>query len=123
MDTSGSFEHQSSRDRWLAAVCYLGPLSLIGVAKPEKSDFLKWHSQQSFALFLAEAATLCLLLIISNTVGRIPLLGFLLVVLLELVVFVAFLVLSLLGFVKGLAGEDYRIPVLEEYAEKIPVSE
>ena len=113
----------TAQDRWLAAICYLGPMCLVGVAKTGKSDFLKAHAQQGFILFLAEAAVLCLLLIISNTVGRIPVLGFLVVVLLELVVFVAFLVLSLLGFVKGLAGEEYRIPVLEDYCEKIPVAE
>jgi len=116
-------DHLSAQDRWLAAICYLGPFALVGVGKTGKSDFLRRHAQQGFTLFLAEAAVLCLLLIISNTIGRIPLLGFLVVVLLELVVFVGFLILSLLGFVKGLAGEEYRIPVLEEYAEKIPVAE
>ena len=113
----------SAQDRWLAAMCYLGPLALIGVGKTGKSEFLTRHAQQGFTLFLAEAAILCLLLILDNTVGRIPLLGFLLMVVLELGVFVGFLVLSLLGFVKGLAGEEYRIPVLEDYAEKIPVAE
>ena len=33
------------------------------------------------------------------------------------------LVLSILGFVKALAGESFRIPVLEDYAEKIPVGD
>ena len=55
--------------------------------------------------------------------GRIPILGFLVIILLQLAAFVCFLVVSILGFVKGLAGERFHLPVLDEYAEKVPLSE
>ena len=112
-----------TKQRWLAAIAYLGPVSLFSLSRKHKSAFLTQHARQAFALFLVEAATVCFLLIISNTVGRIPILGFLVEILLELVAFAGFLVLSILGFVKALAGESFRIPVLEDYAEKIPVGD
>jgi uncharacterized membrane protein len=119
---SGADEtHVEPKQRWLAAIAYLGPVSLFSLTRKHKSSFLLRHARQAFALFLVEAATICFLIIVSNTIGRIPVLGFLVEILLELAAFVAFLILSILGFVRGLAGEGLRIPVLEEYAEKIPV--
>jgi uncharacterized membrane protein len=112
-----------TKQRWLAAIAYLGPVSLFSLSRKNKSAFLTQHARQAFALFLVEAAVICFLLIISNTVGRIPVLGFLVEILLELAAFAGFLVLSILGFVKALAGESFRIPVLEDYAEKIPASD
>ena len=114
---------ESSRERWLAAIAYLGPVALYSMTRPHKTAFLRRHCQQAFTLFLAEAAIVVFLIIISNTVGRIPILGFLLEILLELVAFVAFLVVSLLGFVRALAGEEFRLPLVDEYAERIPVAE
>ncbi len=112
-----------SRQRWLAAIAYLGPLALYSMTRKGKSPFLRKHCQQGFALFLAEAAVVCFLLIISNTIGRIPILGFLIEILLELVAFLGFLVLTLLGFVRGLAGEPFRLPVIDEWADRIPVGD
>ena len=45
------------------------------------------------------------------------------IVLLQLAAFVAALILSVLGFVKSLAGEEFRIPVLDEYAQKVPLGD
>jgi uncharacterized membrane protein len=109
------------RERWLAAVAYLGPGCLIALFARAKTPYLVWHAQQGFVLFFLEAVVLALLIILDHTIGRIPILGFLVIILLELVCFVVFLVLSILGFVKGLAGEWFRLPVLDEYAEKIPI--
>ena len=111
------------RDRWLAAIGYLGPFCLLPMLTPGKSAFLRWHAQQAFVLFFIEAVVLTLILIVDSTVGRIPVLGFLISILLQLAAFVVFLILSILGFVKGLAGEDFRLPVLEDYADRVPVSD
>ena len=111
------------RARWLSAIGYVGPLCLLPMLATPKDDFLKGHAQRAFLLFFLEATVLVFLLIVDNTLGRIPLLGFLLVILLQFASFVVFLVLSILGFVKALAGEDFRLPVLDDYAEKVPVAE
>jgi len=113
----------SVRERWLSAVAYLGPGCLVAMFSRGKTPFVVWHAQQGFALFFVEAVVLALLIILDNTIGRIPILGFLVIMLLELVSFVVFLVMAILGFVKALAGEWLRMPVLDEYAEKIPIHE
>ncbi len=112
-----------TKQRWLAAIAYLGPVSLFSLSRKNKPAFLRDHARQAFALFLVEAAVVCFLIIVSNTVGRIPVLGFLVEILLELAAFASFLILSILGFVKALAGENFGIPVLEDYAEKIPTGD
>ncbi|MGD9549243.1 MAG: hypothetical protein AB7V45_17085 [Candidatus Krumholzibacteriia bacterium] len=111
------------RDRWLGAVCYLSVFVLVPCLAPEKSAFLARHCRQGFALFCIEILALLLILIIDATLGLIPLLGFLVVILLRLVLFVLFLSLSALGFAKALFGEEWRIPYLDELAERIPIEQ
>jgi uncharacterized membrane protein len=111
----------SVRERWLAAVAYLGPGCLVTMFTRHRTPYLKWHAQQGFALFFLEAAVVALLIILDNTIGRIPILGLVVIILTQLAAFVIFLVLSILGFVKALAGESFRIPVLDDYAEKVPL--
>lgn len=124
MDHPTSLEGQEPmeiRQRWLAAVCYLGPGWLAPVLLKGQGAFLRWHVQQGFALFFAEVVAVALLIILDSTLGRIPLLGVLIILLLQLGAFVAALVISVLGFVKALAGEPFRIPILDEYAERVPI--
>lgn len=113
--------HLTVRERWLAAVAYLGPGCLVTMFARQRTPYLTWHAQQGFALFFLEAAVLILLIILDNTIGRIPILGLVITILIQLAAFVVFLVLSILGFVKALAGETFRIPVLDDYAEKVPL--
>lgn len=109
------------RERWLGAVCYLGPGWLAPIVMRGQGAFLRWHVQQGFVLFFAEVIGVTLLVILDGTLGRIPILGMLILVLLQLVFFVSALILSVLGFVKALAGEEFHIPVLDEYAARIPI--
>jgi len=59
--------------------------------------------------------------IIDGSLGRLPVLGFLLVVAFRLVFFLLFLSLSVMGFTKALFGESWRIPYLDELADRIPI--
>ncbi len=113
----------SVRDRWFGALCYLSIFVLVPCLAPEKSAFLARHCRQGFALLCFEVVAFLLILIIDATIGRIPLLGFLVVILLRLVLFVLFLFLSALGFAKALFGEEWRIPYLDELAERIPIEQ
>ncbi len=58
--------------------------------------------------------------ILSATVGRIKIAGFIIVGLFELVTALAALVLSIVGMVKALFGEDWRMPFLGEYRDRVP---
>lgn len=110
-------------ERWLASVSYLGPLCLIAMFQKRRTPFVTWHAQQGFCLFFAEAIALAVLIVVENTVGQIWGLGFVIRVFLELVTFVTFLVLITVGFVKALAGESFRMPVIAEYAHRVPLEE
>jgi uncharacterized membrane protein len=86
-----------------------------------KSPFLVRHCQQGFSLFFAEVVAWALLAIVEASLGRIPILGLLLSILLHLAFFLVFLTLSVLGFIKALSGEPWRLPVLDELADRVPI--
>lgn len=111
----------SARDRWLGAICYLPVLVFIPMFVRERSPFLARHCRQGFALLFAEMVGVAFILIIDATLGRVPVLGFIVVILLRLAFFLAALSLSVLGFIKALFGEDWRIPYLDDLAERVPV--
>mgnify|MGYP001829124528 CR=1 FL=1 len=109
------------RDRWLGALCYLSILVLVPMFSKPKSDFLARHCRQGFALLFFEVVGVFFIWIIDTTLGQLPLLGFLVVIALRLVFFLFVLVTSVLGFTKAIFGEDWRLPYLDELADKIPV--
>ena len=108
------------RDRWLGATCYLSFLVVLPMLSSNRSPFLTRHCRQGFALLFAEVVGALLILIIKGTIGQIPLLGFLVVLLLQLVFFLGVLFLSVMGFTRALFGETWRMPFLDELADRIP---
>ena len=56
-----------ARERWLAAVAYLGPGFLIPIfsGRP-RGAFVRWHTQQGFVLFFLEAVLLALVVIFDQ---------------------------------------------------------
>ncbi len=111
----------SIRDRWLGAICYLSVFVFLPMLTSQKSDFLARHCRQGFALFFAEMVGLILVWVIAGTLGKIPLLGFIIVIVLWLAFFALFLPLTVLGFVRAMFGETWRIPYLEELADRVPI--
>ena len=119
MSMSGPSDH----DRAWAAVCYLGVFVAFPVfmARP-RSEFLARHCRQGVTLCAAEIVLLIALGIIDATLGLLPLIGLLLTILLRLVVLLACLVVSVLGIVKALGGETWRLPFLDDFSDRIPIS-
>ena len=112
----------SIRDRWLGAICYLSVLVLIPMMTTPKSDFLARHCRQGFALFFFEVVGVAFIWIIDTTLGKLPLLGFLVVIALRLVFFLFVLITSVLGFTKAIFGENWRLPYLDEVADRMPIN-
>ena len=109
-------------DRWLGAVCYLSVFVFVPILTvKEKSDFLAAHCRQGFALFFAEVVVWIFLLIFDATLGRLPVLGLLLAIVLHLAALLACLALSVIGFIKALSGEECRLPILEDFADRVPI--
>jgi len=111
----------NARERWFAAVCYIPLLVFVAIFAGGRTPFMARHCRQGFALLFAEVVGVAFILIIDATLGRVPLIGFILVIALRLVFFLSVLVISVLGFVKAMFGEDWRIPYLDELAERVPV--
>ena len=113
--------HISIRERWLGAICYLSILVFVPLLSTSKTDFLARHCRQGFALLFIEVVGVFFIWIIDATLGRLPLLGFLVVIALRLVFFLFVLSMSVLGFTKAIFGETWRLPYLDELADKFPV--
>lgn len=111
-----------TNDRWLGASCYLSMLVILPMLYKPKSEFLARHCRQGFALFFVEVVLFLFLAVIDRTVGHIPILGLLVSILLHLAFFLTCLLLSVIGFVKALSGEEWRIPFIDELADRVPIS-
>lgn len=114
-------ETTSVRDRWMAGLCYLTILVFLPILSTEKTPFLARHCRQGFALLFAEIVAAVFLFVFHATVGRIPILGFLLVVAVQLAIVLLFLGVSVMGFIRAIFGEEWRIPYLDDLAERIPI--
>ena len=109
-----------SRERLLAAVAYLGPGFLVPALLHAHDPWVRWHTAQGFVLFFAEAAIVAAAIVVDQTIGRIPWIGLLVMVLIHIAMVVAFLVVSAIGMVKALAGERFELPILGKYVRHVP---
>ena len=108
-------------ERWYAAFGYLFFLCFLALWKGRESAFVRFHSRQAFLLFLSECVAFVLIMIIDRTIGRLPFLGLLIVVLVQIFVYITALFLSVMGFVKALFGERWEMPFFAPYREKVPL--
>lgn len=121
--TAGSEGERASptdHERWYAALGYLFFLCFLALWKARDSRFVRFHARQAFLLFLSECVAFLAIVVIDRTVGRLPLLGLIVVVIAQVVVYLTALFLSVTGFVKALFGELWEMPFFGPYREKIP---
>ncbi len=111
----------ADHERWYAAIGYLFFLCFFSLWKGKDSDFVRFHGRQAFALFIGECVALLAIVIIDHTIGRLQYLGFLIVILAQLIVYIVALFLSVTGFVKALFGERWEMPFFGPHAEKLPM--
>ena len=110
----------SDAERWYAAVGYLFFLCFLSLWKAKDSRFVRFHARQAFLLFLAECVAFVVIAVIDRTVGRLPFLGLVVVVIAQIFVYLTALFLSVMGFVKALFGERWEMPFFGPYREKVP---
>ncbi|HXV13826.1 MAG TPA: hypothetical protein VEC56_06435 [Candidatus Krumholzibacteria bacterium] len=110
----------SDAERWYAAVGYLFFMCFLSLWKSKESRFVRFHARQAFLLFLAECVAFVAIAVIDRTVGRLPFLGLIVVVIAQVFVYLTALFLSVMGFVKALFGERWEMPFFGPYREKIP---
>ena len=103
---------KSTTPKWVAYI--VGWITgLILLATEKQDEDLSWHAANSTAIF----GGLTVLEIVMSLLVRIPVLGWLFIVINSLVGLAAF-VLWILLMVKAGNGERIRIPFLTDFAEK-----
>jgi fumarate reductase subunit D len=106
--------------RLLAAASYILFLCFLPPLLQKDNKFAMHHARQGFLLFCFEIVLAIFISIIEHSLGRIPIVGFIMVVLLNLVGWLGVLLVAVIGLVKAVSGEYWNIPVLGEYHSKVP---
>ena len=94
-------------DKLVAAISYIGVISVIVLLVKKDSDFVQFHAKQGTVLFIAEVVWMVITMF----------LWFLLFV--SWIVWLVFLAATVIGFIKAYSGDRYKMPVIGDLAEKI----
>ena len=105
------------RTIWVV-LSYLGILSLIPyfAKKDDPDQEIRWHAKNGLGLFLAELIIWAVFFVASIAL-RNSFLGCGLAAV-NCIMWLAFLVISIICIVKGIGGQRYRIPFITDFAEK-----
>jgi len=110
----------SEGSRWVAATSYLTVFCFFALWRSKGDPFIRYHAGQGFLLLLAECIALVIALILETTIGKLKLVGLLVVVMFQLITGLGALTFSVVGFVKALFGEYWHLPLLGEYRDRVP---
>ena len=110
----------SERSRWIAAMSYLTFLCFFSLWRSKDDPFIRYHARQGFLLLLGECVVIVAILILEVTIGKLRLVGMLVILLFRLAAGLGALTLSVVGFVKALFGEYWHLPFLGDYRERVP---
>ena len=113
-------EQPTDRSRWISTLSYLAFLCFFSLWKSKHDDYVRYHARQGFLLLLAECVAVVTIIVLELTIGRVRFIGFVIVLILQLVTGLGALTLSVLGFVKALFGEYWHMPLIGEYADRVP---
>ena len=111
----------ADHERWYAAIAYMFFFCFFSLWKAKESDYIRFHARQAFLLFMAECVSFLIIVIVDKTLGQLPFLGLLVVILLQIFVYLSALFFSVMGFVKALFGEKWLMPFFGTYSEKVPL--
>lgn len=105
------------RTIWVV-LSYLGILSLIPyfAKKDDPDQEIRWHAKNGLGLFIAEIILYAVFFVASLAL-RNSFLGCGLAAA-QCVLWLAFLVISIICIVKAIGGQRYRIPYITDFAEK-----
>ena len=100
---------QASDNKVMALLSYLGILVLIPLLTAKEDKFVRFHAKQGLVLLVAVIAV--------NMIGIIPFLG-------QPIAFVgdlACLVLTVMGIINVLNGEEKPLPLIGQFADKFNI--
>jgi uncharacterized membrane protein len=102
---------QESGNKLMAILAYVGILALIPYLAKSSDPFVAFHAKQGIRLLLAELATWFAVMFFMPLLGFVPG-AFMLIALLLNVVWLGWLVLSVLGIVNVLQNKKEPLPVI-----------
>jgi len=97
----------------LAALSYVFILCFIPLLMAKESKYAQFHAKQGLVLFIVEVV----LMVASNILIFIPILGWFVM----MVAYLAVTIASIVGILKALEGEKWEMPVLGDYAKKLKI--
>jgi len=93
---------KQSDSNLMAALSYLWILSIVMLLVKKDDSYVQFHAKQGIILFVA-----------SIILWIIPVIGWLLNIVVTILV--------ILGFIKAIQGERYKLPVIGDLAQKINI--
>ena len=114
----------SDSSRWLAALAYAFVLAVFVVYEAKRrppDEYVRFHARQGFVLFFAEFALLVVSMILGHTIGHVDYLGAVIMITWNLVTGLLAVGVSVMGFMYALSGERWRVPLLGDYANRVPL--
>jgi uncharacterized membrane protein len=121
---SSRAEEPSDLSRWLAAMAYAFVLSVFVIYEARRrprDDYVRYHARQGFVLFFVEFVLLVVTMILNHTIGKLDVIGFVIMTTWNLVLGLLAVGISTMGFMYGLSGERWRMPILGQYANRVPL--
>ena len=115
----------SDASRWLAALSYAFVVVIFVLYESKRRPpdaYVRFHAQQGFVLFFVEIVLVVVTTLMGYTVGKLEVAGALIMVTWELIFGLLAVGVSVMGFMYGLSGEMWRMPVLGRYANRVPLS-
>lgn len=110
-------EEEIEDGKIFAVLGYLFILCLVPLLLKKDNKFALFHGKQGLILFIFEIAAG----IIIGVLNIIPILGQILGFLLGITCILFFGILSVVGIIRSLMGEYWKMPVLGDLAEKISI--
>lgn len=115
----------SDASRWLAALSYAFVVVIFVLYESKRRPpdaYVRFHARQGFVLFFVEFVLVVITAMLGYTVGKIKVAGAVIMVTWELLFGLLAVAISVMGFMYGLSGEMWRMPVLGRYANRVPLS-
>jgi uncharacterized membrane protein len=100
----------------MLVLSYLGILCLIPLLAKKDDPEVQWHAKNGTALFAVEVIFFILRIMLIFI--HIPIIGCG-VYIITCVIWLGFLVISILAIMKAVKGERFRIPLVTDFAEKM----
>ncbi|MGB3478573.1 MAG: DUF4870 domain-containing protein [bacterium] len=99
-----------------AFIGYWGLLFLVPILAKKDNKFAMFHGKQGMVVFIAFIA----ILIVSTILGFIPIIGAIIYIL-SMLVYLALVIMAIIGMIKALTGDYWKMPILGDIAEKIKI--